>query len=154
MVGGRVPLLAASQSFIDGRSCTSWETFVAVLSRFRSSTTSDNSISNLFLVSFLWISCSSCCVYCLDFVTRHLMLRRRRQFVLRPSQILTPSCNFVLTGTGIATLIRQNILEFLAVGSCAIHNLCNCSTATFAATVNWTQVDTPSVADDPDSDDN
>ena len=82
------------------------------------------------------------------------MLRRHRQFVLRPSRILIPSCNFVLTGTGIATFIRQNILEFLAVGSCAIHNLCNCSTATFAATVNWTQVDTPSVADDPDSDDN
>ena len=70
------------------------------------------------------------------------------------SNLLIPSCNFVLTGTGIATFIRQNILEFLAVGSCAIYNLCNCSTATFVATVNWTQVDTPSVADDPDSDDN
>ena len=105
--------------------------------------------AQLFLDFWQLLSCSL-----LGFCRKTLMLRRRRQFVLRPSQILTPCCNFVLTGTGIATLIRQNILEFLAVGSCAIINLCNCSTAVFASSINWTQVDTPSVADDPDSDDN
>ena len=81
------------------------------------------------------------------------MLRRRYHFVLRPSQILTPCCNYVLTGIGVATLVRQNILEFLHVGSFAIQQLCNCATSVFAATVNWTQVDTPSVADEL-SDDN
>ena len=77
----------------------------------------------------------------------------RRQFVLRPSQILTPNCNFILTSSGIATILRQQILEYLYTArDLSIQCLYHCSTAVFCASVNWIQVDTPSVADDVESD--
>ena len=78
----------------------------------------------------------------------------RIHFVLRHPQILSPHCRFIFTGTGIAAEIRQCILEFLyCTGDFSIQCFCNCSTAVFCATINWTQVDTPSVASQGQIDD-
>lgn len=105
-----------------------------------------------FWSTFAGFTAATVCFFIWIFFTGVIYMLRRH-FVLRPSQILTPNCNFILTGSGIATILRQQILEFLyTAGDRSIQCLCHCSTAVFCASVNWIQVDTPSVADDIESD--
>ena len=148
---GGAPQFAASQ-FLNGASSASWAHFAPIARGFSSESCAVFSIYNLFLVNFCRIHCSNSVLLHLDFFTGVIYMLRRH-FVLRPSQILTPNCNFILTGSGIATILRQQILEFLyTAGDRSIQCLCHCSTAVFCASVNWIQVDTPSVADDIESD--
>ena len=151
-MGGYPQFFVASQ-FFDGGCCEPW----ACALRFSSGISTSGRQS--FSISYLFYFCCNRISYSFDHFHCVALLfgvfrMVRIHFVLRHPQILSPHCRFIFTGTGIAAEIRQCILEFLyCTGDFSIQCFCNCSTAVFCATINWTQVDTPSVASQGQIDD-